>query len=143
MWKRLVAKRNRNRALYGALILSVIFLGLGSRKFGFWLPGALRKSTGDVLWATMVFLLGGLLLPRSSTLTIARGAMVFSVCIEFAKLYRAPWLETIRATVPGRLVFGYVFSWNNLFYYLVGVLLGVGLEMALPRSRDESAERST
>src|SRR5438128_2482223 len=105
-----------------------MLLGLASRKWAWMLPGLLRKNLGDVLWATMVFFLFGFLLPRLSTLRLAGIAALFSMCIEVSKFAHAPWFDALRATVPGRLVFGYTFSWSNLVCYLVGIALGVGWE---------------
>ena len=123
--------RSRNRALYAALVVVVIGLGLASRKLAWLLPPLLHKNAGDILWATMVFLLCGLLFPRLSTLRIALFAAVFSLGIELGKFYHAPWLDTVRATTFGRLVFGYTFSWSNLLCYLLGIGLGVGVEVWL------------
>src|SRR5579859_4177267 len=105
------AVHDRRRPVYVALVGIVILLGLASRKFAWLLPDLLHKNTGDFLWAVMVFFLFGLLFPRLSTFRIAMLAALFSVCIEVGKFYHAPWLDAVRATVPGRLVFGYTFSW--------------------------------
>lgn len=115
----------RSRSLYAALVLVVIGLGLASRRFSWLLPTLLQKNAGDILWATMVFFGGGLLFPRVSTLRLAAFAMLFSVGIEFAKFYHAPWFDPLRATTLGRLIFGYQFSWSNLLCYLLGIGLGV------------------
>ena len=119
----------RSRPVYAALVAGVIVVGLASRKFAWLLPPLLHKNAGDILWATMVFLACGLLFPRLSTGRIAFFASVFSLGIELAKFCHAPWLETVRATTLGRLVFGYTFSWSNLLCYLVGIGIGVGLEL--------------
>jgi hypothetical protein len=133
MIRKLTQERNRSRISYSLLILAVMGLGLGSRRFDFLLPAMIRKSTGDVVWALMVFLLCGFLFPRLSTLRAGLGALAFSIEIECSKFYHAPWLDPIRDTSLGRLVFGYVFSWSNLGCYLLGVLIGVLLEIvALP-----------
>jgi hypothetical protein len=108
-------------------------LGLASRRYDALLPGLLHKNTGDVLWATLVFLLFRLLLPRQSGLQVALAAGAFCLAIEFGKLYHAPWLDSLRDTTPGRLVFGYVFSWSNLLCYLIGIGIGILLERTLWR----------
>lgn len=130
----------RPRVLYLMLIFGVIVLGLASRRFDMLLPGWMHKNTGDVLWATMVFFLFGLLLPKWPTARIALLAAAFSVGIEFIKPYHAPWLDAVRNTILGRLIFGYVFSWSNLLCYLIGIGLGVLLERGLLRLLNRSAE---
>ena len=128
----------RRRPLYVALVVVVIGLGLASRRFSWLLPTLLQKNAGDILWATMVFLGGGLLFPRLSTFRLAVFATLFSFAIELGKFYHAPWLDPMRATTLGRLIFGYQFSWSNLLCYLLGISLGVGGELwrasALSRS---------
>jgi hypothetical protein len=126
---RLNARRCRSRSTYAAAVAVLIVLGLASRKFARLLPGLLHKNAGDILWATMVFCALGWLFPRLSTFRLAALSALFSLGIEVGKFYHAPWLDAVRATPPGRLVFGYVFSWSNLVCYLIGVGLGAGVEL--------------
>lgn len=118
------ARTVRDRPRYALLILATLLIGLASRRLDRFLPWPLHKNTGDVLWATMVFFLFALLWPRLSTLRLILTTLLFSVCIELAKLLKWPWLVHLRATTAGHLVFGSVFSWSNLICYLIGSLLG-------------------
>jgi hypothetical protein len=124
------APSNRNHTVYAVIVAVVIVIGLASRKFAWLLPSLLKKNAGDILWATMVFFLVGLLLPRLSTLRIAIISALFSVFIEFFKFFHAPALDAFRDTTMGRLIFGYGFSWSNLVCYGLGILLGVAVDMA-------------
>jgi hypothetical protein len=127
----MVRRRRRHPALWLALIVVVVLLGLGSRRFGPHLPGLVAAYAGDTLWATVAFLGIGLLLPRASTRRVALMAMSFSVAIEVSQLYKAPWIDTIRRTTPGGLVLGYDFVWSDLICYTVGVGLGALIEFLL------------
>ena len=127
--KRLKAERQRNRLLYAGLVVIVIISGLASRTFANLLTDLLHKNAGDILWALMVFLLWGLLFPRLSTLRIVVLSLAFSLCIEVLKFYQAPWLDAVRATTGGRLIFGYVLSWSNLLCYGMGILFGAMVEL--------------
>ena len=118
----------RNRSVSGGMIALLILLGLASRKFAWLLPSLLRKNLGDVLWATMVFALLGFVFPRLSILRVAVMAFLFTVAIEVSKFVHVPWFEAVRATVLGRLIFGYEFSWTNLGCYLLGIAFGAGWE---------------
>jgi hypothetical protein len=89
------------------------------------LPQGLSNNGGDALWALMVFVGFGFLLPRASTLVIALLALIFAWGVEFSQIYHAPWINAIRATIPGRLVLGTTFNWPDLPAYAVGVALGV------------------
>jgi hypothetical protein len=115
----------RSRLSSALAVVLLIVLGLSSRKFAYLLPSLLQKNMGDILWATLVFFLFGLLFPRLSTWRIAGLACLFSLCIEVSKFYHSGWFDAVRSTVLGRLVFGWVFSWSNLLCYLIGVLIGV------------------
>jgi len=111
----------RNRAVYALLALAVVAAGLFWRSGVIPLPGWLSNYGGDALWAVMVFLGLGFLLPRASTLTVAMLALTFAWGVEFSQLYRAPWIDAIRATLPGRLVLGNTFNWPDLLAYAVGI----------------------
>jgi hypothetical protein len=126
---RLTADRHRSRAGYGLAFVATIAAGLASRSLPAELQPVVGKYPGDALWALMVFFGLGALLPRVSTLKLASAALAFSVLIECMKLYQAPWAVALRHTTLGHLVFGHVFSWNNLVAYAVGVAMGLGLEL--------------
>src|SRR3954447_1158265 len=125
---RMVRQRRRHPVLWLALIVVVILLGLGSRRFAPYLPGFVAAYAGDTLWALVAFLGIGLLLPRASTWRVALLAMSFSAMIEIGQLYHAPWIDSIRGTTLGALVLGHGFLWSDLACYAVGVGLGVAVE---------------
>lgn len=122
-------KSSRSRIVYALLTGAVIVSGLASRRFAYLLPPLLHKNAGDILWATMVFLLLAWIWPRLATIQVAEMAAGFSLVIEAAKFFRAPWLDAVRATTAGRLVFGYSFSWSNLVCYAVGIAIAAVAEI--------------
>lgn len=124
---------SRSRALYGLLLAAVITTGLLWRSRLMPLPPFALKYGGDALWALMVFVGFGLLLPRRSTLLLAALAIGFSTAVEFSQLYHAPWIEALRATLPGRLILGSTFNWPDLPAYALGVALGACAEVCLRR----------
>ena len=93
--------------------------------------GTGSKYGGDALWALMVFVGFGFLLPRASTLVVALLALTFSWGVEFSQLYHAPWIDAVRATLPGKLVLGNTFNWPDLLAYALGIALGVLVEWRL------------
>lgn len=128
---------SRSRLFYALLIVAVIALGLASRSGfaqGNLLP-FISEYAGDTLWALMVFLGFGFLLPRLSTWQIASFAFGFAVLIEISQLYHAPWLDALRQTRLGGLILGFGFLWSDLVCYAVGVACGVGLELLLQKQR--------
>jgi hypothetical protein len=118
----------RNRLFYGLLVPVVIAAGFIWRSGLLPLPKSLSNHGGDALWALMIFVGMGFLLPRASTWLVGLLALLFAWCVEFSQLYQAPWIDAIRATLPGRLVLGTTFLWPDLPAYAAGVALGAWAE---------------
>ncbi|MGY8634804.1 DUF2809 domain-containing protein [Bradyrhizobium sp. 14AA] len=113
-----------------ALALVVITCGLCLRRYGFplGLPAFVVKYGGSLLWATMVFLLVGVLLPRLPRSQLAAIAVVIAVVVEFSRLVHAPWLDAFRLTTAGALLLGRIFSLWNLVAYAIGIAFGVWID---------------
>lgn len=118
----------RNRLLYAIDIVLVIGTGLLWRSGLLPLSKFLSKYGGDALWALVVFLCFGFAFPRIATLRIALAAVAFAWSIEFLQLYRAPWLDNLRTSLPGRLILGNSFNAPDLLAYLIGIALGAFAE---------------
>jgi hypothetical protein len=75
----------------------------------------------------------GVVRPHASW--FARAAAAFAVCavVETSQLYHAPWLDALRATLPGHLILGSGFDPRDLLSYFLGIIAVVGLERALFR----------
>nr|WP_284700807.1 DUF2809 domain-containing protein [Robbsia betulipollinis] len=108
--------------------MAVIALGLLSRRYAFVFPTHLAKYPGDALYALMLFFGWGMLCPSHSTRHIAFLALATSFAVEFGQLYRAPWIDAIRAQPLGHLVLGAGFSPRDLLAYIVGVGGGYAVE---------------
>jgi hypothetical protein len=121
-------KRARSRLLYALLAVGVVAAGLLWRSGLFPLPQWLSNNGGDALWALMVFVGFGFLLPRASTLTVALLALGVAWGVEFSQLYHAPGIDAVRVTIPGRLLLGNTFNWPDLIAYAVGIALGAWVE---------------
>ncbi len=118
----------RSRFVYALLIGVVMLLGLASRAKSVQPHLPMGEYAGDTLWALLVFLGFGLLLPQGSTWRVAMLAFGFALLIEGSQLYHAPWLDALRQTRLGGLVLGFGFLWSDLVCYAVGVAGGAGLE---------------
>jgi hypothetical protein len=110
-----------------ATALAVIPLGLLTRA-DLPLPYLIAAYGGDTLYATLVYLLAALLWPRAAPWRL--GLLTFGLClaIEISQLAHPPWLDALRATLPGRLVLGSGFLWSDLACYAAGTLLGAALD---------------
>jgi len=72
---------------------------------------------------------------RQHRIPICAFAFLLTCAIEFLQLWHPPFLESMRATLPGRLFLGNTFSWIDFPAYFVGALVaswtltlgGVGL----------------
>ena len=135
------APRTRRRETCALAVVATLLLGLASRRWPL-APGIFGKYPGDALWAAMVFFAWASGRPRARTLHLALAAGATATVVEFAKLWQAPWLVELRHTTLGHLVFGHVFSWQNLGAYALGILAGCALDplLAHPRPhRDRAA----
>jgi len=120
--------RKRNRILYGIMIITVIIMGLASRKMVNILPNFFNIYLGDALWALMIFIAFGFIFREIQTKIIALIGISFCYLIELSQLYHANWIDNIRQTTFGALVLGAVFSWNDLLAYAIGIGVGVLIE---------------
>lgn len=119
------------------LAAMVIVCGLSLRWYGFplGLPAFVVKYGGSLLWATMVFLLVGVVLPRLTRTQIAAIAVVIAVIVEFSRLVHTPWLDAFRLNAAGALLLGRIFSLWNLVAYLIGIVVGIWLDSRVARNR--------
>ncbi|MBO3444932.1 DUF2809 domain-containing protein [Clostridium sp. CCUG 7971] len=103
-------------------------MGLLSRKFMFIFPQSIAPFVGDMFWAMMVYYGFRFLFLKLTILKSFLVAIIFSFSIEVSQLYQADWINNIRATTLGGLVLGYVFLWENLISYSIGIVLGVAID---------------
>ena len=131
-----IAPRQRS-LIRVALALAVIAFGLSLRWYGFplGLPAFVVKYGGSLLWATMVFLLAGVLLPLTTRSQLAAIAMVIAIVVEFSRLVHTPWLDAFRLTTAGALLLGRIFSLWNVVAYAVGIAFAVWIDRLLQTRR--------
>jgi hypothetical protein len=107
-----------NRLSYFILIISVILLGIVSRKID-----GVPTFFGDTLYAVMVYFGMRLFFIKISFIKTMILALAFCFCIEFLQLYRAEWILTIRRTTLGHYALGQGFLWSDLVFYILGVTI--------------------
>jgi hypothetical protein len=125
----------RRRWLVLPWLLLLPVLGLGSRSGAPWLPSFIAAYAGDILWTAMVYTGLVFLWPRLSIGRAAAISLGFSFFIELSQLYRAPWIDALRANRFGALVLGNGFLWSDLACYAAGMLLAAGVDGLLARRR--------
>jgi hypothetical protein len=107
--------------------------GLASRRWDLF-PTILGKYPGDALWALMVYLLIGMVRRKMSSSMVAAWALATCFVVEFAQLYHAPWIDSVRATRIGYLALGTTFNPMDLVAYTVGVAVGWMTEFVILRA---------
>ena len=120
----------RHRIRSAALALTAMVVGLVVHWAGLGLNPVVRDMLGDALWAMMIFYGLGVLLSRARW--GMRTALALAICfgVEASQLYHRPWLDAVRATLPGHLVLGSGFEARDFLSYLLGVAAAAGLERA-------------
>lgn len=87
-------------------------------------PAWLHDALGSVAYEIFWILLFAFLLPKVSPLRIAMVVCIATCAIEFLQLWKPPFLQAARSTLPGRLVLGNSFTWGDFPVYFVGSFLG-------------------
>ncbi len=109
------------RARWMQLAVAVLLSGLGLRAA---FDGAIAKYGGVALWSTLVYVLLLVLWPRLTILRAFCICVAISFAVEFFQLTPVPRaLYELHSAFA--LVFGTVFSWQDLPAYVGGAALGV------------------
>ncbi|MCM0666342.1 DUF2809 domain-containing protein [Flavobacterium tyrosinilyticum] len=108
---------NKTRITYFLVFLSIIFLGILSRKISF-----IPLWIGDFLYAVMIYFLVRIFLPFKNAFAIAFLSLLICYGIEFLQLYQADWIVALRKTLFGRYVLGQGFLWEDILAYTFGIL---------------------
>lgn len=85
-----------------------------------WVNDCLGAIAYQIFWILFVLFI----YPKASLIWTAVGVFFFTCGIEFLQLWQPPWLQALRATLPGRLVLGNSFTLSDFPPYLIGSLLG-------------------
>jgi hypothetical protein len=108
------------RFTYFILIIVTIIIGLLSRHYT-----VIPLFIGDVLWALMVYFIMRFLFIKAAIKSITIYSVLFCYAIELSQLYKAPWIDSLRHTLFGRLVLGDTFLWGDLLSYTGGIVISV------------------
>jgi hypothetical protein len=111
------------RLIFFVNLLAIVPLGYIVR-FSHILPEYFHDAGGsiayEIFWILLVLFIYPLANRRSTAIWVCLG----SCAIELLQLYQPPWLQSLRATLPGRLVLGTSFAWSDFPAYFVGSYLG-------------------
>ncbi len=113
----------KSRIYYFIIFLSIIFLGILSRKISF-----IPLWIGDFLYAVMIYFLVRIFLPFKKVYLIALISLLICYGIEFLQLYQAEWIIELRKTLFGRYVLGQGFLWSDILAYTFGITVSLAAE---------------
>lgn len=109
-----------------ALLLTIVFivpLGYFVR-FSPIFPDWFSDVFGSIAYQIFFIALVQFWFPKVSIAKTAIGVFLFSCAIEFLQLWKPPFLQAIRTTLPGRLVLGNTFLWADFPPYIIGNVVG-------------------
>jgi hypothetical protein len=109
----------KKRFHYFILTIAIIIIGLLSRQ-SIMIP----LYIGDALYALMMYFIVRFIFLQRPPRFIFLLSLSICIAIEFSQLLHAGWINTIRATLSGRLILGQGFLWSDLVAYAVGAALG-------------------
>ncbi len=129
-----LARVSRARAMYVALAIVTIAIGLAVHMGGI-VPGAIAKDVlGDALWAMMIVWWLSAVFPSTALPTRGGAAYLVCVAVELSQRLHHPMLDAARSTLPGRLILGSGFDPRDLVAYAAGVLVAVTLDWWVVRN---------
>ena len=123
--------------------LTIMLVGLASRRYRQHLPSFVGEYSGDTLWALMLFLIVSFVLAGRPIRQRCGISMALAFAIEFSQLYHAHWIDSIRSTTMGGLVLGFGFLWSDLVCYLVGIAAGALIELTMRHWRGKRQTNSS
>ncbi|MBD2484869.1 DUF2809 domain-containing protein [Planktothrix sp. FACHB-1365] len=101
-------------------LIALIPIGLASKfykgPFDVWLNNSVGGVFYEMFWVLLVVLINPILSPG----WVAFWVFIVTSILEFAQLWKPPFLEVIRTTLLGRLLLGTTFSWWDFPYYIIG-----------------------
>jgi len=128
----------RTRLPFLAAAAVTVALGLGVRST---LDGDVAKYGGDALYTLLIFWLVLVLAPRMRGIAAGAIACGFSWAVEFFQLTPVP--GELSGNPLARLVLGSTFNAPDLFWYVVGAAVGVGVLRVLRPTRRPGQDRTT
>lgn len=109
-----------------ALLLTIaLIIPLGYFvRFSLLFPDGFSDVFGSIAYQILFIALVQFCFPQTSIVKTAIAVFIFSCAIEVLQLWEPPFLQAIRATLPGRLILGNTFLWSDFPPYAIGSTVG-------------------
>ena len=118
-----MSELTRLRLIYAMAAFITVAIGLSWHLSPPLFGAAVKDIVGDSLWAAMILWLVSLVMPSRPLLLRMLAAIAICFAVETSQLYHAPFIDSIRATLPGHLVLGSGFDPRDFAAYATGVLI--------------------
>ena len=121
-----------SRPVYLKYRLAAVATMVAAVPIGYWVrfhgpgPEGLNDALGSVAYEWFWIALFWGCFPGRSPFRISLAVLLATCSLEFLQLWQPPFLQALRATLPGRLVLGNTFNWTDFPPYMVGSALGYG-----------------
>jgi hypothetical protein len=120
---------NRSAIVYLGMLGFATWFALLSRQYALTHPSSSLDAVGDILWALVAFSAIGLFFPTMSTWQAASWAFIIPALIALSDLYHVAWLDAIRGTSIGFLVFGTELATLDFACYAASAIAGMCFEL--------------
>lgn len=121
------------RIIYFLLFAFLIWLALATRHHKEWFHPLIAKYGGDVIWAGAFLFLVRMIFINQPLWKLATCCYALGVADELSQLIHTPFLNSIRSTTLGRLMFGQGFLWSDILCYAAGTLFAFLLLLILDK----------
>lgn len=118
--------------LFGALVL---VLGLAIFWAGPYLPLFMRNYVGDILVASLIYLVFAVLFINKSAFFISVFTLIFTFSIELLQLVQLDCIDKIRQTTFGKLTLGSTFDFFDLICYFLGISITLFFDLLFLRPK--------
>lgn len=116
-----MSELTRLRLIYAMAAFITIAIGLTWHLSPPLFGAPVKDIVGDSLWAAMILWMVSFVIPSRPLLVRMSVAIAICFAVETSQLYHAPFIDSIRATLPGHLVLGSGFDPRDLAAYATGV----------------------
>jgi Protein of unknown function (DUF2809) len=112
------------RKALGIGLVTVVPLGYGVRFAPIEALAGFSDLFGTIAYQVFFIFLLAFIFPAIPAFRVAVAIALFGWGMEFLQLMQTPFWRSVRATLPGRLLFGTTFNPPDLLFYLLGSIVG-------------------
>jgi hypothetical protein len=112
-----------SRARILVALLLVVPLGFATKLGSGWV----QHNLGGTFYVLFFTLLVLFVRPSLPPVTVGAAVLAATCALEVLQLWHPPYLERVRATLPGGTLLGTTFGWPDFLFYALGFVLSLPL----------------